>query len=540
VIKFPNRIRWAAIFVAWAIDFLFWEKSPGISFAVFVGIALGAGILLTWGENQRISRRAGWLFLPIILFAVATFIRSEPFTTLVNYLLVLLLMGILAHTLRGGRWGNYSLSDYVAVFFYLAWAAISRPIELLSAKKRDPQEESAGISRWQMALPFLRGFLIAIPILGLLTALLASADPIFAGYLDDFMAIFNLENLPEYIFRGFYILILAYLLSGIYLHALSHDKESNLIGEDKPWMPTFLGFTEAAIVLGSIDGLFITFVGIQFRYFFGGKTNIHLDGFTYAEYARRGFGELLLVAVFSLFLFFSLSTITRRETSGQRWSFSALGIGLVGLVAIILVSAFQRLLLYEQAYGFTRLRTYSHVFMIWLGVLLAALVGLELLKKQRCFGLAAMLVTIGFGLTLNILNVDRWIVVQNVQRVLEGNSLADIQTSEKPDDKLDTQYLQFLSADSVPAIIDAQQNTKLSQENRNELAAVLTCRINLMAEERRSDSWASYHWAKNDAWYQLMVHRMDFSAARAYQNQYGVWWVMVNGESFPCENTFYD
>ena len=56
--------------------------------------------------------------------------------------------------------------------------------------------------------------------------------------------------------------------------------------------PQFLGFTEAAVVLGAVVVLFALFVVIQFQYFFGGQTNIGVQGYTYSEYARRGFGEL--------------------------------------------------------------------------------------------------------------------------------------------------------------------------------------------------------------------------------------------------------
>jgi hypothetical protein len=44
-------------------------------------------------------------------------------------------------------------------------------------------------------------------------------------------------------------------------------------------------------VLSSVVVLFSAFVIIQFQYFFGGAANISIEGYTYAEYARRGFGE---------------------------------------------------------------------------------------------------------------------------------------------------------------------------------------------------------------------------------------------------------
>ena len=186
-------------------------------------------------------------------------------------------------------------------------------------------------------------------------------------------------------------------------------------------------------------------MGIQFQYFFGGGANIGVQGYTYSEYARRGFGELVAVACCSLLLFLGLSAIVKRQDNVQRWGFSGLGIGMLALVGVMLVSAFQRLRLYEAAYGFSRLRMYTDIFMIWLGVLLAAVVVLELLRRERLFPLAALLATIGFAVTLALVNVDGSIVRQNVARASQGKGL-------------DVAYLASLSADSVPALAAAYQS----------------------------------------------------------------------------------
>ena len=44
------------------------------------------------------------------------------------------------------------------------------------------------------------------------------------------------------------------------------------------------------------------FVFIQIKYLFGGQASIAAQGFTYAEYARSGFFELLAVAVIAFVL----------------------------------------------------------------------------------------------------------------------------------------------------------------------------------------------------------------------------------------------
>ena len=93
------------------------------------------------------------------------------------------------------------------------------------------------------------------------------------------------------------------------------------------------------------------------------------------------------MAFFSLFLLLGLGAITRRENNSQRRVFSGLGVVLVGLVIVMLISAYRRLVLYEMAYGFSRLRTYTHVFMIWLGLLLITVVFLEISRRERAVGL---------------------------------------------------------------------------------------------------------------------------------------------------------
>ncbi len=54
--RFPQRIWLAAFIVAWAVDFLFWGKSAGISFLIFVVITLAAGFVLAGFEKAA----PGW------------------------------------------------------------------------------------------------------------------------------------------------------------------------------------------------------------------------------------------------------------------------------------------------------------------------------------------------------------------------------------------------------------------------------------------------------------------------------------------------
>jgi hypothetical protein len=313
--------------------------------------------------------------------------------------------------------------------------------------------------------------------------LLSSADAVFEKGLHDFLYALNLDNLPELIFRLCYILAGAYLLAGVFLHAATQSKDENLLNGQKSVLGQFLGFTESAIVLGSVAILFVSFVVVQFQYFFGGQANIHIDGYTYSEYARRGFGELVAVAFFSLLLILGFGAVTRRESETQRKTFSALSVGIVALVLVMLVSAYKRLVLYETAYGFSELRAYTHVFMIWLALLLVATVVFEIIRRERMFALAALIASIGFAATLPLLNVDAFIVRANIQRAADGA-------------ELDASYFTELSSDALPALVDALHSDVLADPARDALSVSLACLRSRRADAHPDLDWRSFHLAR--------------------------------------------
>lgn len=485
----PNRFWFIVVLLGWTFDFLFWEKPLGVNFAIYVTLCLATGIFFLRADGLRLHPRSSLLLLPIAFLAAMTFLRLEPMTVFLSVVMIVFLMGVFTMTYLGGRWLNYGLLDYLFGYFRLFGSMLARPLGFAGEVKREQPEGSP--KRDSRVWPIVRGIVIALPVVAVFASILASADVVFAKRLDDFVELFNIDNLPEYIFRLVYILVFAYALAGTFLHAAKNADEK--ISEDKSMISPFLGFTEAAIVLGSVGVLFASFVVVQFQYFFGGQVNISFTGYTYSEYARRGFGELVIVAFFSLLMLLGLGAITRRETETQRRVFSGLGVALVGLVLVMLVSAFQRLVLYETAYGFSRLRTYTHVFMIWLALLLVVVVVLEILRRERVVALAMLLASLGFVVSLNVLNVDAFIVRHNIQREVDG--LGKPSNTSNGRVELDNQYFVELSDDAVPPLVEAFGDESLPASVREKIGAALTCRNH----DRETDvalPWQSFHLSR--------------------------------------------
>jgi hypothetical protein len=516
--KQHSRLVWITVLaLGWLLDFLFWRQAHGLNFAIYVVLCLVGGLFLLRLERARLAPRAAFLLPLIGVFAAASFIRAEPMTQFLAMVLTLFLMGLLAITYADGGWLEYDLGQYGLGLLRLAWSAVSRGFGFQASAAAGSSDSRTGRTRiW----PVLRGMLLALPILLIFGALLGSADLVFRRELDSLIELFRLERLPEYIFRLVYILLAAWTLLGVFIHAATVSISASGLNETLITRARFLGFTETSIVLGSVAALFAAFVLVQFRYFFGGAENIGLDGYTFAEYARRGYGELMTVAILSLLLILVLGAITRRESLGRQRLFSALSVLIVVLVGVMLVSAYQRLSLYEMAYGFTRLRTYVHVSLIWLGVLLAAVAVLEILRRERLIAPAALLAALGFALTITVLNVDAFIVRQNVGRAIRGQGL-------------DVPHIASLSTDSVPPLVDFFHADSTSEKTRDVLGAALACRLQGSPELAPSD-WRSFTISRYQAELAMDGVRDELDGYRAVQHDWFTQIITPRGETHDC------
>ena len=514
--------KYAAIILGIIFDYLFWEKNPGISFSIFVMTFISASFILLKIDKTPLSSRNLFLFFPILFFSVMSFIRRDPFTNFLNYLLTIFSLSVFVISFQNGQWGSFGLVDYIANLFHLAFNTLKFPFFRVSLDQPDTSSNKERLRTKTWAI--LRGALITIPILYIFIILFSSADLVFEQKTYQLLNLMNLQNLPELFFRSVLILIMANLFSGVMLHASVESAKVN--PSHKPIFVKFLGFTEACIVLGSVLTLFLFFIGVQFQYFFFPKQNIAFSGFSYAEYARRGFTELVIIAFLSLLLILSLNLLTNRKTISQNKLFKFLNVGLVFSVLIILGSSFQRLLLYESAFGFTQSRTYAHVFMIWLGLLLASVVVLEYVNKGWAITNAAIIVLIGFSATLNMINVDAFIAHQNIQRAKNGKAL-------------DVSYLSSLTNDAVPTLVNEISASDISEEMRDGIGAAITC---FQVKENRNklitNSWQSFHisdWKAERMLVQVSDH------IQGYQIQEEDWYTSIispAGVKYTCQNYF--
>jgi len=273
-----------------------------------------------------------------------------------------------------------------------------------------------GVS-FRRAGPAARGLILAAVLLSVFVPLLMSADAAFAQLLEDVVPSgWSVEQPVE---RAC-VLVLFVALGGGLLYARLRP----VAVAERP-ARFALGAVEARIALSALTALFAAFVAIQAATLFGGQRHVlETADLTYAEYARSGFAQLLAVAALTC----GVLGAARRWAPRERLLPTALCV----LTLVVCVSALRRLGLYEETYGFSRLRFAAHAALLYF----AALFGLLLVTRSPR---ALVALTAGAVLVFALADPERRIATHNLERYERTG-------------RIDVDYLMKLGPDAAPAL----------------------------------------------------------------------------------------
>ncbi|WP_239319672.1 DUF4153 domain-containing protein [Planomonospora parontospora] len=285
-------------------------------------------------------------------------------------------------------------------------------------------------------LPTLVGLGLTAVLLGIFGALFASADAVFARTVERLLFSQDwAETLPlrVLVFAVFAAVVAAAVLVGL----------RPVVEPQAQGLRLRVGRGLWVTPLAALNLLFGAFVAMQLTALFGDAGwVVATTDLTYAEYARSGFFQLVVVSVFVLAIVAIASGAV--ETEGrERWLMAGLLGLLCALTMVILASAMYRLDLYVDAYGLTRLRASVQAAIWWLGgvfLLVLAAGALRLLRRGPAGWLPrTMVLMTGVGLlAFAVWNPDL--------------RVAETQLAVRGVDRLDQRYLGGLGAEAVPAL----------------------------------------------------------------------------------------
>ncbi|MFC5815250.1 DUF4153 domain-containing protein [Nonomuraea harbinensis] len=360
------------------------------------------GLTSYWLIAMAAVRDAGWL-VTILLLAGAGLAALAVSGAGLGWLGVI----------RGG-------ASILLAFGPLPWF-LAAPLKGLAARRR--------------ILPTLIGLGITAVLLVVFGLLFSSADPVFASYVERLTTTPDwAESLPA---RIVLFAVFAALLAAVVLVALRPVADP--VGPDIK-MPVSRSIW--LVPLTAVNLLFAAFVAVQITALFGGDAWVlKTAGLTYAEYARQGFFQLVVVSLAVLGIVAVAAGVIKTERR-ERWVLAGqLGV-LCGLTMVVLFSALHRMDLYTDAYGLSRLRLSVEATVYWLGALFALvlLAGAGRLAGRGSGWLPRTIVLVT-GLALGA-----FAVVNPDLRVAES------QVAVRGVQKLDSDYLGDLGAEAVPAL----------------------------------------------------------------------------------------
>ncbi len=322
------------------------------------------------------------------------------------------------------------------------------------------------------------GLAAAVPVIAVFGGLLMDSDAVFNRLMTDAFRV-KIDFLVEH---GLAICFWSWTAAGL-LRVFTRTQPPP--GSFAYSWAGRLRLGQVGTVVALVDLLFLAFVAVQFRYLFGGADLVRQAiGLSYAEYARSGFFELVVVVALSLpLLLFADWTLDRGDRQAVR-VFRQLACLMLVLLNIMLASALFRMRLYTLEYGLTELRFYTTAFMGWLVLVFGWFAATVLRGRRLQFASGAVTAALLVLLTLNLLNPDGLIAATNLSRAAAGR-------------QFDPTYTALLSADALPTI--RRELRTLSRGQACVLATILSNRWD--GDFARADRWnMSYVHARRHHW----------------------------------------
>ena len=287
-------------------------------------------------------------------------------------------------------------------------------------------ESGGGAVSWRVA----RTAVVSLALVLVLGTLLGSADALYGSWLGHLVPDLRVDTLFA---RGFSTVF----VGGVTLAALYVALNPPRVDVEPSGRRHTRSAWEWLVPVALVDLLLVGFAVAQATALFGGRSYLERTvGMTYADYVHQGFGQLCVVTVLLLVVAAGAWRVADHDTDLWRLRVS---VGVLCALALMVVgSALMRLGLYDDAYGWTRLRVLVAFFEGWLGLVVVLLVVAGALDRAAWLPRTALATGAATLLLLAALNPDARIAEHNLAR--DGGVPTD------------TAYLLGLSQDAVPSL----------------------------------------------------------------------------------------
>ena len=467
-------------FLAILQSILFWNKEPGISVFIFV-LACILYLIYVLSKNKKIVNKKALIFvIPIILLSSTYFIFNNELFKVLNIFVIVALGIIMCVYLCKPKTKWSEFLKKIGYVFGGMFESVSDVIDTFKIPEDKKDNESL-----EKVKKIGKSLLITIPIILVVLILLMSADQVFEGIFDkvflDLSEVLSLDGIIKLLSRLSVILITFLLCGGFIVNLVKDNTMFTKEDEDTKISVKFENLT-INMILTILNIIYLIFSFIQITNLFMNTSND--PNFDYSSYARQGFFQLMFVS-FINFVILTVANINKIEkTKNQKIYNKIMSLLIILFTLIIIVSAFYRMNLYQETYGYTYLRIFVDFVLITEGLISIPII-IRLLGKKIDVLKVSIVITSFMFVILNFMNIDNFIAEKNIDRYFD----------DPKNSNFDMSYLCNLGTDAT-----AQVTRLLKADDEY----VVKRTENYLYEQKQSFNlekmdWQEYNISKNEA-----------------------------------------
>ncbi len=420
----------ASFLYACLYAFCMYKNDAGITYSLLV---VGGLFFIQYCLKKldvEMKKESRFYMISMVLLSVSTFCTDDWRIIFFNktgvfLLTISLLLGALYET---KQWNLGKYLGSIAKVCLMSIGELGKPFADMKWYCKNKLEKKNN-----KYLYVLMGIAITIPVFIVVFALLASADIVFNDMAKNLLKDVDFTDA----YNVALIIVGVFLITYCILTYLSKKTIKEEIDESRKGEPLI-----AIPVVTILSLLYIVFSGIQIVYLFMGRMQLP-DGYTYAEYAREGFFQLLAVSIINLIIvliglyFFKPSKVLKVVLT------------IMSLCTFVMIaSSAMRMMIYIMYYYLTFLR----IFVLWsLVVLFLLFVGVIAYIAKESFPLFrySMIVVTCLYIALSFSHPDYWIAKVNLDSTKATRSEFFRGAAYE-----DYYLLCTLSADAAPVMIE--------------------------------------------------------------------------------------
>ncbi len=406
------------IFTLLATNFFLWGGRGAAASCASIGLFL-SGVFYLMPHRVRLSRYALCCIVLYILCALSLAFSDDPFgKNCVMVMMILLSSTVVMELLNLRRYtaGTFrAIGDWCLTAFVYSFGSIGAVFyALFHRKNADGQVQKRNTGS------ILLGIGCAIPVLIVVIPLLISADDAFENLLKKLTFDGSFEAFTTLFFGlAMFLLLFGQHFAAIHEPVVPQTEAPARKGIDPMSMTAFFSV---------ISAIYVLYLFSQLAYFFSAFSGLLPDSFSVAQYARRGFFEMVFICLINLGLVTAALLTVRKKNGKEPTVILIFALFLCAFSLLLIATAMSKMFLYIDSFGMTRLRIVTSVFMVFLAVVFIT-VALRLFLRKLPYLKVALITAAILIAAVGFADLDRAIAKYNVEAYLSGK-LDDVDMTE--------------------------------------------------------------------------------------------------------------